>query len=46
MIECRNGKPGIFVRNTDGVTIRNNRITTAAEHPVHIECCENVTLVP
>ena len=44
VIECRSGKPGIFVRNTDGVTIRNNRITTTADHPVHIECCENVTL--
>ena len=44
-IECANGKPGIFIRNTDGVTIRNNIIRTSAEHPVHIESCKNVTLV-
>ena len=44
IIECKNGKPGIFVRNTDGAVIRNNRITTTAEAPIHIECCENVTL--
>ena len=44
-IECANGKPGIFIRNTDGVIIRNNIIRTSAEHPVHIESCKNVTLV-
>ena len=44
IIECPNGKPGIFIRNTDGALIRNNRITTTATHPVHIESCRNVTL--
>ena len=44
VIECPDGKPGIFVRNTDGVVIRNNRIVTSAQQPVHIETCEHVTL--
>ena len=44
IIECNNGKPGIFIRNTDGVCIRNNCIITSAEEPIHIESCENVAV--
>ena len=43
-IVCPHGKPGIFIRNTDGVIIRNNRIITSAEKPICIESCENVAL--
>lgn len=44
VIECSNGKPGIFVRNTDGVTIRNNKITTTGDHSMHLENCDNVNV--
>lgn len=43
-IECPNGKPGIFVRNTDGVVIRNNVIKTPGETVIRVEDCENVAL--
>ena len=43
-IECPNGKPGIFVRNTDGVTIRNNTIVTTGEISMHIESCDNADI--
>lgn len=43
-IECPNGKPGIFVRNTDGVTIRNNTITTTGDISMHIESCDHVNV--
>ncbi len=44
IIECNNGKPGIFVRNTDGVTIRNNTITTTGDISIHTECCDHVNI--
>lgn len=44
VIECDNGKPGIFVRNTDGVTIRNNTITTTGNISIHIESCDHVNI--
>lgn len=43
-IECPNGKPGIFVRNTAGVTIRNNTIVTTGEISMHIESCDHVSI--
>ena len=43
-IECPNGKPGIFVRNTDGVTIWNNVIKTPGDTDIRVEDCENVVL--
>ena len=43
-IECANGKPGIFVRNTDGVVIRNNVIKTTGETDILVKDCENVVL--
>lgn len=43
-IECPNGKPGIFVRNTDGVVIRNNTIVTTGEISMHIESCDNADI--
>lgn len=44
IIECNNGKPGIFIRNTDGVCIRNNRIVTSGENDIYIESCGNVSV--
>lgn len=41
-IECPNGKPGIFVRNTDGLVIRNNTVVTTGEKEVVIEDCNAV----
>ncbi|MBQ4590837.1 MAG: right-handed parallel beta-helix repeat-containing protein [Clostridia bacterium] len=43
-IECPNGKTGIFVRNTDGVTIRNNTIVTNVGYGIHVEGCDNVEI--
>ena len=44
IIECNNAKPGIFIRNTDGVCIRNNSIVTSGEDDIYIESCENVAV--
>lgn len=41
-IECPNGKPGIFVRNTDGLVMRNNTVVTTGEKEVVIEDCNAV----
>lgn len=43
-IECPNGKPGIFVRNTDGVVIRNNTIVTTGDISMHIESCDHADI--
>ncbi len=45
IIECNNGKPGIFVRNTDGVTIHNNTITTTGDISIHTESCDHVDII-
>lgn len=44
IIECSNGKPGIFIRNTDGVTIRNNTILTPGEVSMHFESCDHLDI--
>ncbi|MGN1346456.1 MAG: right-handed parallel beta-helix repeat-containing protein, partial [Eubacteriales bacterium] len=44
VIECKNGKPGIFVRNTSGLTIRNNKIITTGKYTMHLENCDYVKL--
>lgn len=43
-IECPNGKPGIFIRNTDGVVIRNNTIRTSGSIDMHIESCDHADI--
>lgn len=43
-IDCPNGKPGIYVRNTDGLVVRNNLVHTTGDRAVQIEDCLNIDL--
>ncbi len=44
VIDCPRGLPGIYIRNTDGVTVRGNTVTTDGAVSVHIEDCRRVAV--
>ncbi len=41
-IECPNGKPGIYVRNTSGLILRHNTVVTSGDKAAVIENCTSV----
>lgn len=43
-VDCDGTPHGIYVGNTDGVVVRNNRIAGMRSEPVKVETCSNVEL--